>query len=254
MTKPERFPRDGYDLAYHRRRGGTPGGVLWLGGFMSDMTGTKATALDAWAAESGESFLRFDYFGHGASGGAFVDGTISRWRDDAVAVLDALTEGPQVLVGSSMGGWIATLLALARPARVAGLVYVAPAPDFTEELMWRNLPEAARRQIMEEGLWHRPSAYDDGPYPITRALIEDGRRNRVLGGPIPIRCPVAVLQGMNDPDVPWAHAMRLVAALDSDDVTVTLTKSGDHRLSTAEDLARLTATVAAMRARVAAAR
>ncbi|MBI1238183.1 MAG: alpha/beta fold hydrolase [Alphaproteobacteria bacterium] len=249
MTQPERLPRDGYDLAYCRRKGGRPGGVLWLGGFMSDMTGTKATALDAWAAETGETFLRFDYFGHGASGGAFVDGTISRWRDDAVAVLDRLTEGPQVLVGSSMGGWIATLLALARPERVSGIVYIAPAPDFTEELMWKNLPEPARRQILEEGVWHRPSEYDDGPYPITRALIEDGRRHLVLGGPIAIDCPVAVLQGMADPDVPWAHAMRLVAALRTQDVTVTLTKSGDHRLSGEADLARLIATVAAMRAR-----
>lgn len=243
MTEPQRLSRPGgKTLAYLKREGSGPG-ILWLGGFKSDMTGTKATALDAWAARRGQACTRFDYFGHGASSGDFREGTISRWRDDALAVLDEVCEGPQILVGSSMGGWIATLAALARPERVAAILYIAPAPDFTEELMWKEMPPEARAAIMEKGEYLSPSEYGPDPYPITRALIEDGRKNLVLGGPIPIRVPVRVLQGMADPDVPWPHAMRLVEKLESHVVVVTLVKAGDHRLSTPPDIARLEATL-----------
>lgn len=249
MTEPRRLSRPGGEtLAYLKREGRGPG-ILWLGGFKSDMTGTKATALDAWAARRGHACTRFDYFGHGASSGDFREGTISRWRDDALAVLDEVCEGPQILVGSSMGGWIATLAALARPERVTAILYVAPAPDFTEDLMWKEMPEEARAAIMEKGEYLSPSEYGPDPYPITRALIEDGRKNLVLGGPIPIRVPVRVLQGMADPDVPWPHAMRLVEKLESQDVVVALVKAGDHRLSTPPDIARLEAALDGLAAR-----
>lgn len=229
----------GGTIAYLRRRG-KGAGAVWLGGFHSVMTGTKASALDRWAAARGRALLRFDYFGHGLSSGTFADGTVSRWRDDALVVLDRLCDGPQVLVGSSMGGWIALLAALARPERIAGLLLIAPAPDFTEALIWARMPADIRRQVMERGHWERPSAYGDGPYPITRALIEDGRRNFVLDGPIAITCPVRILHGMKDPDVPLDHVLKLVERLPRD-TTLTLIKDGDHRLSTARDLARMEA-------------
>jgi pimeloyl-ACP methyl ester carboxylesterase len=205
------------------------------------MGGTKAEALAAWAARTGRTYTRFDYFGHGQSSGAFAEGTVTHWLGDALAVLDELTEGSQVLVGSSMGGWIATLAALQRPERVAGMLLIAPAADFTEALIWANAPADVRRAIMERGVWERPSAYDPDPYPITRGLIEDGRRYLVLGGAIDVRCPVRVLHGMADADVPWTHGMRLVERLASADVVVQLVKGGDHRLSTAADLARMCA-------------
>jgi len=231
---------DGHTIAYLKRAAKATGpGVLWLSGFKSDMSGTKAAALDRWAERAGSGYTRFDYFGHGASSGAFRDGTISRWRDDALAVIDDVTQGPHVLVGSSMGAWIALLAALARPQRVAGMVLIAPAADFTEELLWAQLPEAARRDIERDGVWLRPSAYGDEPYPITRALIEDGRRHLLLGGPIGVRVPIHILHGMKDEDVPWSHALRLVERLDSSDVTLELVKHGDHRLSTPGDIARL---------------
>ena len=235
----ERFIReDGETIAYLRRAGKSPG-VLWLGGFRSDMAGTKAQALDRWAETRGRAYLRFDYFGHGASPGKFREGSISRWRDDALAVLDHLCEGPQVFVGSSMGAWIALLAARARPEKTAGLVLIAPAVDFTEALMWARMSPEIRREIMERGEWLRPSAYDDGPYPITRALIEDGRRHLLLDSPIRADCPVHVLQGMQDPEVPWQHALKLVEKLSGNPV-LTLIKQGDHRLSTPDDLARIT--------------
>lgn len=235
----ERFIReDGETIAYLRRGGKRPG-VMWLGGFHSDMNGTKAQALDAWAKSTARAYLRFDYFGHGASSGAFRDGTITRWRDDALAVLDTLCDGPQVLVGSSMGAWIALLVALARPEKVAALLLLAPAADFTEALIWARMTPEMRREVLERGEWQRPSAYGDGPYPIARALIEDGRRHLLLDAPIEVDCPVQILQGMKDPDVPWQHALKLVEKL-SGNPALTLIKNGDHRLSTAEDLARIT--------------
>lgn len=231
-------------IAYRRIEGRGPT-IVWLGGFKSDMKGTKAEALADFAATSGRAYLRFDYSGHGESPGRFEDGTISRWAEEAAAIVALAGEAP-ILVGSSMGGWIALLVTrrLARPA--GGMVLIAPAPDFTEALMWKAFPEAVKRQIETEGQWTRPSPYDAGGYPITRALIEDGRNNLVLGGLIETGCPVHVLQGMQDPDVPWQHAMDMVARIARDDVVVTLIKDGDHRLSRPEDITRLTEAVAAM--------
>jgi pimeloyl-ACP methyl ester carboxylesterase/tetratricopeptide (TPR) repeat protein len=235
VTKVQHLKReDGETIAYLLRPGKTPG-VVWCGGFKSDMSGTKATALDAWAARNNRSYLRFDYFGHGASSGNFREGIISRWRDDVIAVLDQLCPEPQVLVGSSMGGWLALLVAQARPELVSGLLLIAPAADFTEELMWAEMPEDVRQQILEHGEWERPSIYGEDAYPITRALIEDGRNNLVLGERIALRCPVRILQGMQDPDVPWQHAMTLVERLE-DDPVITLIKQGDHRLSKPHEL------------------
>ena len=207
------------------------------------MTGTKALALESYARRRGQAFLRFDYQGHGQSSGRFEDGSIGRWVEDAVAALDSLTEGPQVLVGSSMGGWIMLLAALARPQRIAALVGIAAAPDFTEDLMWRRFPAEVRAAIEKKGVYHLPSDYSESPYPITKQLIEEGRRHLLLQAPIPLRCPVRLLQGQRDPDVPWQTALRLAEQLESDDVEVTLVKAGDHRLSEARDLARLEATL-----------
>ncbi|MGF3027437.1 alpha/beta hydrolase [Methylobacterium aquaticum] len=215
--------------------------VVWLGGFRSDMRATKAEALDAWAARAGRAFVRFDYTGHGESDGTFADGTISDWLADAQAVIAALAPRRPILVGSSMGGWIA-LRAAAR-VRPAGLVLIAPATDFTEVLMWEQFPEEIRRQVMQDGVWQRESQYSPEPTPVTRALIEDGRRHLMLGGPIDPGCPVHILQGMADPDVPWPHAMALVERLPATGVVLTLVKEGDHRLSGPADLDRLVAAV-----------
>jgi|SRR5262245_16348041 len=245
MQPVERFTReDGETIAYLRRVGKSPG-VVWLGGFKSDMNGTKAQALDNWAAKRAHAYLRFDYFGHGISSGRFGDGTISRWCDDALAVLDHLSNGPQVLVGSSMGAWIALLTALRRPAKVAALLLLAPATDFTEALMLDRMSPEIRRQITEQGEWQRPSSYGDGPYPITRKLIEDGRRHLLLGAPINIDKPIHIMQGMKDPDVPWQHALKLVERL-SGNPSITFIKEGDHRLSTPIDLQQIAATLDAL--------
>jgi pimeloyl-ACP methyl ester carboxylesterase len=229
-----------------RVRTGTSPGVLWLSGYKSDMKGTKAEALAGWAAQAGRAFIRFDYSGHGESGGAFTDGTIGRWLEDSLGVFDACARGPQILVGSSMGGWLALLMVRAlrqrrqtAAASVAGLVLIAPAVDFTEELMWKRFPPGIRRELEENGVWERPSEYAAEPYPVTRRLIEEGRNHLVLGGMIETGCPVRILQGVEDPDVPWQHAQELVARLASDDVVLTLVKDGDHRLSRPEDLERL---------------
>jgi hypothetical protein len=228
----------GETIAYLRRPGKPPG-ILWLGGFKSEMSGTKATALDAWAARRGRALLRFDYFGHGRSSGNFRDGTIARWRDDALAMLDRLAAGPQILVGSSMGGWIALLAARERPERVKAMLLIAPAVDFTETSMWARMPPEVRAEIMERGEWLWPSVYDAEPYPITRALVEDGRRHLMLGSPIRLGFPVRILQGMKDPDVPWQHAVKLMETIEGD-VALTLLKHGDHRLSSPAELAQLT--------------
>ena len=221
--------------------------MVWFGGFRSDMLATKAAALDGWAAARGRAFLRFDYSGHGESGGRFEDGTITRWLEDALAVLEAAADGPQVLVGSSMGGWLALLAAdrlAAAGMAPAGLVLIAPAVDFTEVLLWASLDETARRAIEGQGVYMRPSGYSPDPVPITRALIEDGRRHLMLDGPVRSHAPVHILQGMRDPDVPWRHAMVLVEHFAGDPVVLTLVKDGDHRLSRPEDIARLLAAVA----------
>jgi len=233
--------REGERIAWRAVAGDGPT-LVWLGGFMSDMTGTKAQALADWAQANGRAYVRFDYFGHGQSSGDFTQGTITRWRADALAAVDKLTEGPLVLVGSSMGGWIACLAGLARAERVAGMVLIAPAADFTERLIWAQLTSAARHAIEHKGVWARPSDYGD-PYPITRDLIEDGRRWSILPGPVGITAPVRILQGGADPDVPWRHAEALMLALETQDLVFTLIRDGDHRLSRPQDLARLIAAV-----------
>ncbi|WP_029010620.1 alpha/beta hydrolase [Azospirillum halopraeferens] len=232
--------RRGAATIAYRHTPGRPGdgrpGVMFLGGFMSDMTGTKARALEARAVAEGIAFTRFDYGGHGASSGRFEDGTIGAWLDDALAVLDAVPRGPQVLVGSSMGGWMMLLVARQRPERVAGLVGIASAPDFTEDLIWARLDEATRATILREGRWHRPSAYFDTPKPVTRTLIEEGRNHLLLRAPVPFAGPVRLLHGMRDEDVPWQTSVRLAEALTTADVRLTLVKDGDHRLSRDSDL------------------
>jgi pimeloyl-ACP methyl ester carboxylesterase len=206
------------------------------------MAGTKAQRLAEWAQARRQGFVRFDYSGHGQSGGAFTDGTIGAWANDAVAVIDRLTTGPLVLVGSSMGGWISLLVARARPERVAGLLLVAPAADFTERLMWASFPPEVREKIMEIGRWERPSAYDPEPYVITRRLIEDGRKHLVMDSRIPFAGPVRILQGGRDPDVPAAHAQAIHDLIDSPNKDFILIGDGDHRLSRPQDLDLLTAT------------
>ena len=237
-----------------RSEQGAPG-VLWCGGYLSDMRGTKAEELAKWGVAQGRQVVRFDYSGHGESAGAFIDGTISDWAEDALAVFDRCTSGPQIIVGSSMGGWISLLLARALAARgekrredkrrednrLAGLVLIAPAPDFTEELMWKAMTPQIRAELLENGVWYRESEH--GRSPITLKLIEDGRRHQVLGEPFAVGCPVRILQGVADDVVPWRHAMKLVTCLAEDDVVATLVKDGDHRLSRPEDIARILAAV-----------
>jgi pimeloyl-ACP methyl ester carboxylesterase len=219
---------------------------VWLGGFRSEMTATKASHLDRWAAREGRALLRFDYFAHGQSTGDWRAATVTRWRDDALAVIDALTDGPLVLAGSSMGGWLACLAALARPERVKAMVLTAPAADFTSALMEPSLPDEARAALARDGLWVRPSAYDPAGYPITRTLLEDGRKHTILNGGIPLPCPVHILHGDADLDVPWQHGLKLHERLQTPRTVFTLIKGGDHRLSAPDDLALLERTVADM--------
>lgn len=235
-------------IAVRARSGGSPG-LFWLGGFNSDMQGIKALALDAWAEERNRACVRFDYSGHGESGGDFASGTIGRWLEESTAVFDKFCAGPQVVIGSSMGGWMALLLArevARRPATrasLAGLVLIAPAPDFTEELMWKGFSPQVREEIETRGVWLRPSEYG-APYPITRNLIEEGRNHLLLGRAIEVGCPVRILQGAQDPDVPWRHALALAHRLPADDVVLTMIQDGDHRLSRPQDIARIIAAVA----------
>ena len=237
-------------IAVRQREGAGPG-VFWLSGYKSDMNGTKAQALAHWADAAGRACVRFDYSGHGESGGAFTDGTIGRWLTESLAVFDACCHGPQIVVGSSMGGWLALLLARALRQReqaalasVAGLVLIAPAVDFTEELMWKRFTPEIKRELEETGVWARPSQYSAEPYLVTRQLIEEGRKHLLLGGMVETGCPVRILQGVEDPDVPWQHAKALVSRLASDDVVLTLVKDGDHRLSRPEDIERMIRAVA----------
>ena len=236
---------DGATIAYHRLAGDTPG-IVFLGGFRSDMTGTKALFLDDYCRSRGRAYVRFDYFGHGASSGDFAEGTIGRWREDAIAIIDSVTEGPQILVGSSMGGWIMLLAALARPERIAALVGIAGAPDFTRELLPARLTQQQWRAIEENGAVTLPSDYDPAGYLYTRALIEDGKRHLLLRAPIALEMPVRLLHGLADESVPWQLSLRLAERLASRDVAVTLVKDGDHRLSTEPDLARLAQTLDAL--------
>lgn len=232
-----------------RERPGSGPPVVWLGGFRSDMKATKASALDQWAAEAGRRFVRFDYAAHGESSGTFTDCTISAWLEDAQAVLSAHVDEPPILVGSSMGGWIACLAARDRAARgvaTAGLVLIAPALDFTEDLIWGRLSEAARAMLVRDGVLRRPSDYAPEPDPITLKLIEDGRRNCMLGEPFDPACPIHILQGMRDTDVPYTHALKILDRLPADGTVMTLIADGDHRLSRPQDIARLVAAVAEM--------
>jgi pimeloyl-ACP methyl ester carboxylesterase len=214
------------------------------------MQGSKAAALDRWALQQGRAIVRFDYSGHGESGGEFAEGTIGRWLEESLAVFDAFCRGRQVVIGSSMGAWLALLLTRELAGcgegagSVTGLVLVAPAVDFTEELMWKRFPPEAKRAIEQAGCWMRPSEYSEQPYLITRGLIEDGRRHLLLAGMIETGCPVRILQGVQDADVPWQHAVELTARFAQDDVVLTLVKDGDHRLSRPEDIERLIAAVA----------
>ena len=233
-----------------RAQAGAAPGLLWLGGYKSDMKGTKAEALADWAAQAGRACVRFDYSGHGESAGAFTDGTIGRWLADSLAVFDACCAGPQILIGSSMGGWLALLLTRELKRRkgdgkvsVAGMVLIAPAVDFTEELMWKRFTPEIKRELEDNGVWARPSQYSAEPYLVTRQLLEDGRKHLLLGGLIETGCPVRILQGVEDPDVPWRHAVELTSRLASDDVVLTLVKDGDHRLSRPEDIERMIAAV-----------
>ena len=237
----------GRPIAVRERKGANPG-LFWLGGFKSDMKGAKAEALDHWAEKEGRACLRFDYSGHGESGGSFTEGTIGRWLDESLAVYSRFARGPQLVIGSSMGGWLALLLSRALGANkdaapIAGMLLIAPAVDFTEELMWKQFSNTTKREIEEKGQWLRPSEYGDEPYPITRGLIEDGRNHLLLDGLIETGCPVHILQGVQDPDVPWRHAVELVSRFSRDDVVLTLIKDGDHRLSRPEDIDRLVAAV-----------
>jgi pimeloyl-ACP methyl ester carboxylesterase len=235
---------DGVELAWALREGCGPT-VVFLPGFASDMAGAKAVALDSFCAARGQAMLRLDYSGHGQSGGTFAEGCIGRWLADALAVIDGVTQGKLLLVGSSMGGWIALLVALARRERIIGLVGIAAAPDFTETLIWSGLSPAARETLLQRGHVDAPSQYGP-PLRLTRTLIEDGRRHLLLGGPIALALPVRLLQGQRDDDVPWRTALTLAGRIEGADVHVTLVKDGDHRLSRPEDLALLELTVAAL--------
>jgi pimeloyl-ACP methyl ester carboxylesterase len=237
LTTPQ-----GRRIAYVQTKGQGPG-VVFLGGFMSDMTGTKAVYLQDWAERAGRAFLRFDYSGHGQSSGAFEEGAIGDWFEDALAAISARTEGPQVLVGSSMGGWIALQIARAAPDRVKGLVGIAPAPDFTEDSMWAGFSEAQRAELMGQGRIVIPSDYSPEGYPITRRLIEEGRGRLVLRAPLPLPFPVRILQGTADTDVPPAVALRLMEHAECDDLRLTLVKGADHRFSTPACLAMIAAAV-----------
>ncbi|HTV45479.1 MAG TPA: alpha/beta hydrolase [Stellaceae bacterium] len=239
MIPPEFLPRsDGHKIAYHRVPGAAPG-IVFLEGSRSNMGGNKALYLDEYCRHRGRAYVRFDYFGHGQSSGEFGDGTIGRWTEDAIAIIDQLSEGPQILVGSSMGGWIMLLAALARVSRVAALVGIAAAPDATEDLLWPRLDPAQREELLRAGAVTLPSEYDPAGYTYRRSYFEDGRRYLVLRGEVALDCPVRLLHGTGDASVPWQHSLRLAERLRSRDVTVTLVKNGDHRLSTAADLARL---------------
>lgn len=229
-----RTEQGGIELAWVRTPGRGPT-TVFLPGYMSDMEGTKALETERFCAEQGLACLRLDYSGHGRSGGAFTDGTIGRWTGDALFLIDRLTDGPLVVIGSSMGGWIMLLVALARPERVIGLLGIAAAPDFTEDLMWGAMMPAEREQLLRDGVLPVPSEYGD-PYPVTAALIKEGRRHLLLRAPIPLRCPVRLLHGQADADVPWETSMRLAQTLESGDVQVTLVKDGEHRLSRPADL------------------
>lgn len=252
-AEPDFIDVDGAKIAVRNRAGQVAPGIVWLGGYRSDMLGTKAVVLDEWAEKTGHSALRLDYSGHGESGGDFNQGTISRWLNESLTVLDKYAEGPQILVGSSMGGWIALRMAqeLKKADKSpAGILLIAPAPDFTAELVEPSLTDKQKKDLIEQGYFEEPSEYSPNPYIYTRALIEDGRNNLVLKGIIETGCPVHILQGMQDEAVPYQHALKLVEHLPVDDVTLTLVRDGDHRLSRPQDLELLIRTVSGLAERI----
>ncbi len=227
---------DGTKIAYHKTDGATPG-VIFLGGFRSDMTGSKALALEEFCKERGQQFIRFDYFGHGESEGAFIEGTIGRWADNIVAVMEQIAgNDPQILVGSSMGGWLMLLAALRSPKKVAGLIGIAAAPDFTELLMWDKFTPEQQNEMREKGMVEIPNCYDEEPYKITMNLIAESGDHLVLDGDININCPVMLIHGMKDEDVPWEFAMTLNEKITSKDVRTLLVDDGDHRMSSEKHL------------------
>jgi pimeloyl-ACP methyl ester carboxylesterase len=243
------LPCEGGGHIAYRRRDGLEPGLLFLGGFRSDMSGTKATALEDFAAATARACTRFDYRGHGASSGRFEELTFGDWVEDGLGVLDRVTEGPQILIGSSMGAWVALRLALRRAERVAGLVTLAAAPDFTEELIWARLDERQRERMRRQGRIERPSAYSAQPDILTMRLVEEGRRHLVLGGPIAIAAPVRLLHGTADADVPWQISLRLLERIESADARLVLIKGGDHRLSEPAQIEAMLAAVAELAAR-----
>ena len=243
MGRVERLQRpDGNTVAYAKSEGRAPT-VVFLGGFRSDMTGTKAMALEDWAQRTGRAFLRFDYLGHGQSSGRFEDGTIGRWLDDSIAAIDQLTTGKLVLVGSSMGGWLSLLVARAWPDRLAGLALIAAAPDFTERMLLKGLSPEDRIALERDGRLERPSQYSPDPSVFTWRLIEEGRNHLLLDSKLALACPVRLLHGQSDPDVPWEYSLQIAQHLEAPEVITTLIKGGDHRLSTPADIARLIAMV-----------
>ena len=246
MTDDDRVQRlsrpDGNIIAYATTEGRTPT-VVFLGGFRSDMTGTKALALEGWARKTGRAYLRFDYLGHGQSSGRFEDGTIGRWLDDSLAAIDQLAAGKLVLVGSSMGGWLSLLVARARPERLEGLVLIAAAPDFTERMLLGCLSSEERARLERDGRLERPSQYSPEPSVFTWKLIEEGRSHLLLDKRLSLPCPVRLLHGQSDPDVPWEYSLQIAHHIEAPEVITTLVKGGDHRLSTPADIARLIATV-----------
>ena len=235
---------DGTKLAYRKVEGKSPT-IIWCGGLKSDMEGSKATFLENWAKQTGHSYIRFDYFGHGLSDGEFTDGTISRWASDTVSILDELTEGDCILVGSSMGGWAGLLAALDRKDRVAAIVFVNPAPDFTEKLTYASWTDGQKADLVEKGVVYEPSGYEE-PYAYSKELIEDGRARQILDAPIALKCPIRILQGAEDTVVPPKHSQRIVDAIESEDVTYTLVKDGDHSLSREQDLKLLSVTLSGL--------
>lgn len=231
-------------IAYHKTNGkkNTPG-IVFLGGFMSDMTGTKATALEQWAQKNNQSYIRFDYFGHGQSSGKFTDGTISIWKHNVLTVIDTLTEGPQIIVGSSMGGWLMLLAARERPEKTAAIIGIASAPDFTKNLMWDKMTNEQQKELTTNGSIDLPSDYSDEPYPTTLELIEDGKKHLLLDSAIEITCPVQLIHGMKDDDVPYTLSVALAEKLTSQNVQTHLIKKSDHRMSSDDDIAFLLKTI-----------
>ena len=236
------FVGSDHERIAYKASGGSKGPTfVWCGGLRSDMEGGKATHLHQWAIDHDVPYVRFDYYGHGESSGDFEKAHVGRWAEDVVTVIDSLAQGDVILVGSSMGGWASLLASLERPERVKALLLIAPAPDFTQKLMWESFNDEIRRTIMEQGVYYEPSPYGE-PMPISKVLIEESAKHQLLDGPIGFTGPVRILQGMKDDPVPWQHAHKIVAALGSEDVDVTFVKDGDHSLSRPHDLERLVRT------------